>query len=179
VHGATGIPLGHFLMDDAPAGGHPLDIPRSDDSGVAQAVSMFHVALENVGNRLDASVGMPGKTFAVMVGRIGSKIIQHQKRVEFGGLARAEDSIQMDSSPLHRRLAGKCQLNFSIRPHLNLLSVNSVFSANWLCHQLPMDNVKMRIFCTPTTWIFCHTNELNTPIVRLDEAPLRVIASGE
>ena len=41
VHTAPVIALGHFLVNDAAAGGHPLDISRQDYSLVAHAVTML------------------------------------------------------------------------------------------------------------------------------------------
>src|SRR5665647_2352435 len=58
-HSARGALLGHFLMDDATAGRHPLHVPGADGTGIAHAVTMFDQSLQDISDRLDTSVRMP------------------------------------------------------------------------------------------------------------------------
>ena len=64
VHPTIRVALGHLLVEHATAGRHPLDVPRPDDTAVAQAIAMFHGSRQHVHDRLDASVRMPGKPAA-------------------------------------------------------------------------------------------------------------------
>jgi len=60
-HEAVLVTPRHFLVDDAAAGGHPLNVARGDDPFVPHAVAVFHPAMDNVGDRLNAPVRVPGK----------------------------------------------------------------------------------------------------------------------
>jgi len=40
-----------------------LDVARRNQSAIPQAVSMLHIAVENIRDRFDAPVRVPGKTF--------------------------------------------------------------------------------------------------------------------
>ena len=75
MHLAIGISLGHFLVQNAAAGGHPLDIAGAEAALVAEAVAVFYGAGQNVGDRLDAAVRMPGEAGAVVVRVIVAEII--------------------------------------------------------------------------------------------------------
>ena len=62
MHATGGIALGHFLVNDAAAGRHPLHVTSGDGASVAHAVSVFHGPGQHVSDGLNASVGMPGKS---------------------------------------------------------------------------------------------------------------------
>ena len=57
MHGPGLVPLGHFLVDDSAAGGHPLHVPGGDDPSIAEAVAVLDVSLEHIGDGLDTPVG--------------------------------------------------------------------------------------------------------------------------
>jgi hypothetical protein len=61
---------------------------------------VLHIAVQDIGNGFDATVGMPGKTLDVIFGFIRAKIIEQQEGVEFGDLAEAEDPIEMNAGAL-------------------------------------------------------------------------------
>src|SRR5205823_3366252 len=61
VHAAGGVALGHFLVDDAAAGGHPLDFAGADGALVSEAVGVVNGAGEDVGDGFDAAVRVPGE----------------------------------------------------------------------------------------------------------------------
>ena len=61
VHPAGMITFRHLLMDDAASSGHPLDVASGDSTPVSHTVAVLHRSSENVCDRLDAAVGMPGK----------------------------------------------------------------------------------------------------------------------
>ena len=66
---------------------------------------MFHIAFGDIGDRLDAPVRMPGKAFQEMRGGVGTKIVEHQKRVKLWRLAVTENAMEMNPGPFHCRLA--------------------------------------------------------------------------
>ena len=95
----------HLLVDDAAAGGHPLDVARTDDPLVAHAVAVLHPALQDVGDRLDAPVRVPREPGQVVRRVVGVEVVEQQERVEQGDLVIAEGPLQMHAGPLDGRLA--------------------------------------------------------------------------
>jgi hypothetical protein len=49
-------------MDDPASGRHPLYVTRFDEAGVFHAVFVRHPAVDRIGDCLDATVGVPGKS---------------------------------------------------------------------------------------------------------------------
>ena len=94
VHLAFRISVGHFLMDDAAAGGHPLHIPRADRAGVAQAVTVIDIACQDIGDGLDPTVRMPGESLLEILGPVVSKVVQQKKGVELAGFTEPEGATQ-------------------------------------------------------------------------------------
>ena len=76
VHAAGRIALGHFLMDDAAAGGHPLHVAGGDGAVVAHAVAVFDGAGEDVGDGLDAAMRMPGEAGEIVFGDVVAEIVE-------------------------------------------------------------------------------------------------------
>ncbi len=93
----------HLLMNDPAAGRHPLDVSRGDHPLVPQAVPMFDIPLQHIGDRLDPAVGMPGETRQIIVGVLGVKIVEEKKRIEIGDLGITEGAPQVDAGPLQCR----------------------------------------------------------------------------
>src|SRR5512143_3057098 len=100
LHDTVVVSLRHFLVDDAASRGHPLHISRRDDALVAHAVAVLDIALKDVGDRLDAAVGVPGKSLDVSVGVRVSEVIEQEERVEERDLAVSEYPPQMDPRTL-------------------------------------------------------------------------------
>ena len=71
-------------------GRHPLHVSAPDGSLVPQRVAVVHLALEHVGDGLDAPMGMPGKSRSVERGVVGAEVVEHQKGVEKSLLAGTE-----------------------------------------------------------------------------------------
>jgi len=44
---------------------------------------MFHVAVKNIGDRLDPRLRMPGKTLQIITRLIAAKIVEKQERIKF------------------------------------------------------------------------------------------------
>ena len=61
VHLTIDVSFRHFLMQDAGAGSHPLHITCAKRAGIAERVAMLHRAGQDVGDRLDAPMRVPGK----------------------------------------------------------------------------------------------------------------------
>jgi len=97
MHAAGFVAFGHLLMDNAAAGGHPLDVACGDGTTISHAVAVFHRSGEDVGNGFDAAVRMPGKSRRILGWDVAAEIIEQQKRVEFGRIAKAEPTAQMDA----------------------------------------------------------------------------------
>ena len=106
MHAAGVVALGHFLVDDAAAGRHPLDVAGGDGAVVAHAVAVLHGAGEDVGDGFDAAMGMPGEAGQVIGGDIVAEIVEEKKGIEVGGVAEAERAAQV-----HAR-AFECGLGF-------------------------------------------------------------------
>src|SRR3990170_4672736 len=90
-HAALYVALRHLLVDDVAPRGHPLDVPRSDVALVAQAVSVLHIPPEDVGDRLDPPVRVPGKTREILRGVLRTEVVEQQKGIKLGHLLVAED----------------------------------------------------------------------------------------
>ena len=74
--------LRHLRVDDAAAGGHPLDAAGLEQADVADAVAVAHAPLEHDRHRLEAAVRMIGKAADVVARRIAAERIEHQERIE-------------------------------------------------------------------------------------------------
>ncbi len=66
---------------------------------------MFHGAREDIGDRLDPAVGMPGEAAHVVAGVFVAEIVEEQERVHPFGIAEAEGAVEVDAAP--HRSAGR------------------------------------------------------------------------
>ena len=118
VHAAGVVALGHFLVDDAAAGGHPLHVAGGDGAVVAHAVAVLDGSGEHVGDGLDAAMRMPGKAGEIVLGNVVAEVVEQQERVEVGGVAEAEGAAQMHAGAFERglgldeRLTGRMDMGF-------------------------------------------------------------------
>ena len=101
VHAARFVALGHFLVDDAAAGGHPLDVARFDGAVVADAVGVVDGAGEDVGDGFDAAMRVPGEAGEVVGGDVVAEIVEQEEGVEIGGVAEAERAAEVDAGAFH------------------------------------------------------------------------------
>ena len=97
MHAARLIALGHFLVDDASARRHPLNVAGGDGSAVAHAVAVLDSSREDIGDGLDTAVGMPGKAGQVIVRNIVAEIVEQQERIEIGCVAKTECAPEMNA----------------------------------------------------------------------------------
>jgi hypothetical protein len=91
------IPFWHFLMDNAAARGHPLDLPGRNSTAVPEAIAMLDRSRQDIGNGFDTPVRVPWKTGEIIVGNVVAKIVEQQKGIEVGGVAEPERASQMDA----------------------------------------------------------------------------------
>jgi hypothetical protein len=113
-------------MDDAASGCHPLDVTRVDDASVLKAVAMLYFALEDIGNRLDASMRMPGKALKVVIRIVRPKIVEKEKRIKLGNLIVTESSFEVHTRSFDGRPTLPDLLDSSITAHGSLLSQGSL-----------------------------------------------------
>src|SRR6266404_2726361 len=104
MHAAGGVALGHFLVDDAAAGGHPLDVAGGDGAAIPHAVAVLDGSGKHVSDGFDAAVRMPRKSRQIIFGNIIAEIVEEKKRVEVRGVAEAEGAAQMHARTFHRWL---------------------------------------------------------------------------
>src|SRR5260370_27495354 len=99
-------------MDDAAAGGHPLDGAGGDGAAVANAVAVLDGSGKDVGDSLDAPVRVPGKAGEIIFRHVIAKIVEQQEGIELGGVAKAKCAAEVHArafgswfaadEPLHR-----------------------------------------------------------------------------
>ena len=104
MHASGGIALGHLLVDDSAAGGHPLNIAGGDGAVIAHAVAVLHRSGQDIRDGLDAAVGMPREARQVLLRHIVAEVVEQQERVEVGGVAEAERAAQMHAGAFESRL---------------------------------------------------------------------------
>src|SRR5689334_3658084 len=90
-------------MDDAARGAHPLHVAGAEVAGVAVVVLVLHVAIEHVGDRLEAAVRMRREAGEVVVQIVREELVEHEERVVARELARAEAAPQLDSGAIGGR----------------------------------------------------------------------------
>jgi hypothetical protein len=74
--------LGHFAVDDAPAGSHPLCPTAAQFAAMAEIVLVAHVAVQHVGHRLETAMRMGRKPGERVVGIVRREGVQQEKRVQ-------------------------------------------------------------------------------------------------
>ena len=125
MHAADLVALRHLLVDDAASGCHPLDVAGGDGAAVAHAVPVLHGPGEDVGDRLDAAVRVPGETGQVILRDVIAEVIEEEERVEVGRVAEAERAAQVHACAFERRLGPDQPLDGS-NGHVGLRQ-------RWLC----------------------------------------------
>ena len=104
MHAALRITLGHLLVEDAAAGGHPLHVARAKTAAIPEAVTMVDRACQHIGDRFDAAVRMPRKPGEVVVRVVVPEIVEQQERIEFIRGAKTKRATQVHSRAFeHRR----------------------------------------------------------------------------
>ena len=105
-------------MQDARPGGHPLHVARAKAARVAQAVAVIDGAGEDIGDGLDAAMGVPGKAAQVILGPFVAEIVEEQKGIKLLRVMKAEGAVKMDAGPFQRRL-GVAGFEYGTDGHLH------------------------------------------------------------
>ncbi len=100
VHAAVLVAPGHLLVKNAAAGSHPLYVAGSHAALVAERVAVGDFTGEDIGNRLNAAMRVPGEAGQVVGGILVAKVVEKQEGVELLGLAEAEGALELDAGPL-------------------------------------------------------------------------------
>src|SRR5215472_8471723 len=98
VHAAGLVALGHLLMDDAAAGGHPLHVTRGDYAAISHAVAVLHSSRQYIGNGLNAAMRMPWEPGQIVFRNVIAKIVEQEKRVEVLGVSETKGPAEMHAS---------------------------------------------------------------------------------
>src|SRR5207248_2129222 len=122
VHAPDGIALGHLLMNDAAAGGHPLHIAGADDAVISHTVTVVYRPGQDVGDRLNAAMRMPRETGKIIFRDIVAEVIQQEKRIEIVGIPETKCAPQMHARTFESGFRLDQALNRPDR-HLVLLCV--------------------------------------------------------
>src|SRR5271156_3248955 len=113
-------------MDDAAAGGHPLDVAGGDGAFVTHAVAVVDGTGEDVGDGLDAAVGMPGEAGEIVLGHVVAEVVEEEERIEVGSVAEAEGAAEMDPGAFESGL-GADEFFYGTDGHESLRKRNSKY----------------------------------------------------
>jgi hypothetical protein len=101
VHASLRIALGHFLVHDAAARGHPLHVAGAKRAAIAEAVAVIDGAGQHVGNGLDAAMRMPREPGEVIIRTLVAEIVEQQKWIELVGFPEPKTAVQLDAGTFH------------------------------------------------------------------------------
>lgn len=82
-----------------------LKIAAADDAPIAHAVAMLDRSVENVGDRLDSAMGMPGEPPEVLRRLARPEIIEQKEGIEHRHFTVSERTPQVYARPFNRGLA--------------------------------------------------------------------------
>ena len=71
-----GRALRHLPVKNSAAGRHPLNVTGIKRPTIPETVTVVHCPPQNIGDGLDAAVGVPGKPGAVIVRAVIAEIVQ-------------------------------------------------------------------------------------------------------
>jgi hypothetical protein len=103
MHPAVGVAFRHLLVHDPAPRGHPLDVASAERTGVAEAVAVRHGTSEDIGNRLDAPVGMPREAREIVRRTVVPEIVEKEERVELRGVPEPERPPKFDAGAFDGR----------------------------------------------------------------------------
>ncbi len=100
MHSPLRISLRHLLVQNPAPGGHPLHVAGSELAPVPQAVAVIDASRQHIGDRLDAAVGMPGKSGAIVFRAIVAEVVEQEEWIELAGIPEAEGATQLHARTL-------------------------------------------------------------------------------
>jgi hypothetical protein len=80
-----------------------LHVAGAQGAAVPQAVAVIYRAGENIGDRLDSPVGVPGEPGQILLGALVAKIIEQQERIVLPRIPEAERPPEPDTRSFDRR----------------------------------------------------------------------------
>ena len=104
MHPPLRITFWHFLVQNAAARGHPLDVSGGHAALVAQAVAVRYLPGQHICDGLDSTMRVPRKPGKIIRRIVVPEIVQQQKRIELLRLPKAKRPLQLYPRPLHRGL---------------------------------------------------------------------------
>src|SRR6267142_194266 len=119
MHPARLVAFGHLLMDDAASRSHPLDVAGRNGAVVAHAVAVLHGPRQDVCDGLDSAVGMPREPRQIVLRNVIAEVIEKEKRVEIGCVAKSERATQVHARAFQGWLGFDKSLNGS-KGHIRL-----------------------------------------------------------
>src|SRR5207249_12124368 len=90
MHAPPWVPARHLLMEDPAARGHPLHVTRSESALVSEAVAVVDGPREDVRDRFDPPMGVPGEPREVILGVLVAKVVEQEEGIELLRVAEAE-----------------------------------------------------------------------------------------
>src|SRR6516165_1788261 len=104
MHFPLAVSLRHFLVENPPAGRHPLHVAGAKLAPVSQTVAVIDASRQHIGDRLDAAVGMPGKSGAIVFRTIVAEVVEQKEWIELGGIPESEGATQLHACAFNRGL---------------------------------------------------------------------------
>src|SRR3954468_13159589 len=101
MHAPVRVAFGHFLMEDAASGGHPLDISCGHAALVAEGVAMGYFTGEDIGDGLDAAVWVPGESGNVVCGILVPEVVEEQEWIELFCFAETKGALELNACSLN------------------------------------------------------------------------------
>src|SRR5206468_4835406 len=81
-------------MEDPAARRHPLHVTRSESALVSEAVAVVDGPREDVRDRFDPPMGVPGEPREVILGVLVAKVVEQEEGIELLRVAEAERAAQ-------------------------------------------------------------------------------------
>ncbi len=97
--------LRHLRMDDAARGGHPLHVAGPKIAAIAQMILVPHVAVQHVGDGLEATMRMRRESRQVVLRIVRIKFIEHQERIDVQAALAANAATELHARAVRSRHA--------------------------------------------------------------------------
>jgi hypothetical protein len=109
---------GHLLVNDAAAGGHPLHVTRTDQSGIPQAIAMVNGTFQHVGDGFDPPVRVHRKASnRTLDGIVKGEVVEQEKRIKQIFAIGGDGTPQQDAGPFNHLIWLDYLLNCSWIAH--------------------------------------------------------------
>src|SRR5580704_4387365 len=115
-------------MNNAAPRRHPLNVARRNRPAIAQTIPMLDRPRQNISYGLDSAMRMPWKPRQVVLRHVIAKIVEQQKRIEVGSVAKPKRAPQMHSRALKSRLGFN---KFLDRSNRHTRSLSQLFLASF------------------------------------------------